>query len=161
MSMRDEYTGSKWWRHSGIWAHLLSQNSSICSCSLFSWLSPSHLLWNLKLVSSLIRDYQLHFHLSYAFYTFDVWKRLTNTWCTYIYSDLPDKTCSLHLSTCLKHSSLAAFSDHFPPEIRQEIYQSSDTESSHQLLNDWQFLLSPLGQTIWLGLLEMEVLITV
>ena len=81
------------------------------------------------------------------FYTCDVWKRVR---CIYIYSDLPGKTHSLHLPTCLKHSSLPAFSDHFPSEINKIRgvlhfqYRIISTTSR------WLTLyLNPLGQPRW------------
>jgi len=83
------------------------------------------------------------------FYTCDVWKRVRNTWCIHIYSDLPGKTYSLHLSTCLKHSSLPAFSDPFPSEISKIRDVPNFRYRIISTTSHWQFLWNPLGQPTW------------
>ena len=81
------------------------------------------------------------------FYTCDVWNRVR---CIYIYSALPGKTHSLHLSTCLKHSSLPAFSDHFPSEINKirDVlhFQYRIISTTSRWLTTY---LNPLGQPRW------------
>ena len=83
------------------------------------------------------------------FYTCDVWKRVRNTWCIHIYSDLPGKTHSLHLSTYLKHSSLPAFSDPFPSEISKIRDVPNFRYRIISTTSHWQFLWNPLGQPTW------------
>lgn len=87
--------------------------------SPFSWLSSFYMLWSLNFLSFLIHSCQLHFHLpSHPFYLWCMTKNHQCLMCIHLLKSLDD-THSLHLSTCLKHSSLVAFLDCFPPKINK------------------------------------------
>lgn len=120
VSVRDEYAGSMWWKYSGIWAYFLFQNSSLIFVPDLSFFLAFTVVLALKPQFSFLSTATSCISTCLAHPSYlDVWKRITNTRWAYAYSDLPDDTHSLHLSTCLKRSSLVVLFDRFPPKIRK------------------------------------------
>lgn len=68
-------------------------------------------------------------------YTFEVWKRIASTWCTYAYPNLPGETHSLCPLAQSIQVWLPVLIASLQRQVRQQVYQSSGT-LTHLSLTD-------------------------